>query len=109
MEQNKLSTRQRETLSIVWENDETGADMATITITEKVTGALVLTKTVSFVGLIADLSLTPVETDIPVSEYDYMITIIYLDGTVEKYPDVSGCSECTLPTFEVCISNDETS
>ena len=109
MEQNKLSVRQGATLPITWENDEEGAETATITITDKITGSSILSKTVPFVALIADLSLSPIETDMEVGEYDYMVTIAYDDGTIEKYPDVAACSECTLPTFEVCVSNDETS
>jgi len=109
MEQNKLSVRQRETLPILWENDEEGAETATMTITNKITGSSVLSKTVPFVALIADLTLSSTETDIAVGEYDYMVTISYDDGTIEKYPDVAACSDCTLPTFEVCTANDETS
>jgi len=109
MEQNKLSVRQGATLPITWENDEEGALTATITISNKTTSAVILTNTVSFDGLIADLTLSSTETNIAVGEYDYMVTIAYDDGTIEKYPDVAACSECTLPTFEVCVSNDETS
>jgi len=105
MNQNKLSVREGETLLLLWENDEEGANTATITISEDSVG--VLTKTVTFDGLNADLSLTPEETlTLGVGEFEYMITLIYDDDTVEKYPDVSGCSECTLPTLEVCLAND---
>lgn len=100
-----LKTRRGETLPIIWEIDETGADTATITITDG--DVVVLTKTVSFNGLTADLTLSNTETDIPVKKYDYMITLVYTDGTVEKYPDVSSCSGCSLPVFEVCKANDE--
>lgn len=101
-----ITTRWGETLPITWENDEEGAETATITITEKETGTLVFTKTVDFVGLVADLTLTADETQMEVGKYDYMITLDYTDGTVEKYPDVNQCSDCDLPTFEVCVAND---
>lgn len=100
-----LKTRRGETLPIIWEIDETGADTATITISDGDT--IILTKTVPFNGLTADLTLSASETDILVKKYEYMVTLVYTDGTVEKYPDVSGCSSCSLPVFEVCKANDE--
>ena len=103
----KLAVRYGESLSIIWENDEPGALNAVITISQKETGDTVLSQSGEFVNDIADLSLTASQTKIPIGLYDYMVTINYPNGYKEKYPDVDGCSECTLPTFEVCVANDE--
>lgn len=104
MQNNKISVRRGATEPMTWTNDEEGATTATITISKD--GIIVKQKTVNFVGLVADLTLTDQDTDIEVGEYKYMITLVYDDGTVEKYPDTNNWG-CELPIFEVCEANDE--
>jgi hypothetical protein len=103
---NNLSVRWGATLPITLTIDEEGADTATLVIAEMDNGAIVLEKTAAFDGLIADLTLTAEDTQLPTDEYEYMITVVYADGTVEKYPDVAGCTECEFPTIEICEALD---
>lgn len=98
------SIRQGATLPLTVENDETGATTATITLSQD--DAVVLTKTASFVGLTADISLSATDTLLPVGVYDYMITVVNDDDTVDKYPDTANCTDCELPTIEICVAND---
>lgn len=99
-----MSVRWGATLPLVLTNDEEGADTATITIS--LDDSVELTKTVNFDGLVADLTLSAEEMEITPAEYKYMITVVYEDGTVEKYPDLENCSDCELPTLEICDTND---
>lgn len=98
-----MNVRWGATLPLTLTNDEE-ASTATITISQD--DVIVLTKTASFVELEADLTLTAEEMELDPGTYDYMITVEYADGTIEKYPDVEGCSDCSLPTLEVCDTND---
>lgn len=99
-----MSVRWGATLPLILTNDEEGADTATITVS--LDDSVVLTKTVNFDELEADLTLTAEEMEITPAEYNYMITIVNDDGTVEKYPDLENCSDCELPILEVCDAND---
>ena len=101
---NKLSVRWGATLPLTVTNDEEGADTATIIISLEDT--VVFEKTATFNGLEADLTLTAEDTEFQPGTYNYMLTIEYEDGTIEKYPDNSGCSDCGLPIFEICDTND---
>ena len=101
-----MSIRWGATLPLTLTNDEEGAETATLNLSKD--GVLEFTKTVNFVGLVADLSLTALETEtLDVGEYDYMVTVVYDDGTVEKYPDTDGCDDCSLPILEICVANDQ--
>lgn len=100
----KLSVRWGATLPLLLTNDEEGADTATITIS--LDDSIVLDKTINFDGLEADLTLTAEEMEIDPAEYNYMITIVYDDGVIEKYPDTENCTDCELPILEVCDTND---
>lgn len=99
-----MTVRWGSTLPLTITVDEEGADTATITISKD--DDVVLTKTASFVDLECDLTLTAVQTQITPDTYDYMIKVVYDDGTVEKYPDTEDCTDCDLPTLEVCDTND---
>lgn len=100
----KLTVRWGATLPLTLTNDEEGADTATLTVS--LDDSVVLTKTENFVGLQADLTLDASDTEITPAEYNYMITVVYDDGTVEKYPDTDNCIDCELPILEVCDTND---
>jgi hypothetical protein len=104
MNKDNMTVRWGATLPLTLTNDEEGATTATLTISKD--DVEVLTKTASFVDLEADLTLTAEETELTPDVYDYMITVVYDDGTIEKYPDTQGCTDCELPTLEVCDTND---
>lgn len=98
-----MTVRWGATLPLTLFNDEE-ADTATITISQD--DSVVLTKTSPFVDLEADLTLDADETELTPGVYEYMITVVYDDGAIEKYPDTEGCTDCDLPTIEVCDTND---
>ncbi len=100
----EISVRYGATLPLLLTNDEENGNTARLTLSQN--GVVKFTKLVSFVGFEADLTMTAVETRLPVGEYDYMITVTYIDGSVEKYPDLDNCSDCELPTLEICEAND---
>jgi hypothetical protein len=59
---------------------------------------LTIPATISVDGIVATFLFESVE--IPLGTYRYMVTAIYDDGTIEKYPDRNGYST-DLPMFEV--------
>lgn len=67
----------------------------------------VLTKTVTVVDGIANLSLESDETEIEPDTYQYQINLISSDGNVLKTPEVNCDGDCELPQFEVCYALDE--
>lgn len=99
-----ITTRWGSTLPLQFENDESDGNTATITISQD--DSVVLTKIASFDGLTADLTLSAVQMQLTPGIYDYMITILYDNGTIEKYPDPDDCVDCDLPTIKVCDTND---
>lgn len=56
-------------------------------------------KTAAFIDKVADVSLEPEDTEIPLDDYKYQINIEYSDGRLDKLPD-SDCDD-GLPTFIV--------
>lgn len=54
-----------------------------------------------YVNLIADLTVTDEDNDIPVGEYKYMIKVDYTGGEVKYFPDPTKCSTDELPDFIV--------
>jgi hypothetical protein len=99
-----MTVRKGATLPITVTNDEDGAVSALLTISKD--DVIYKSKSASFVDDVADLTLSTSDTDLPLGVYDYMITVTYDDGTVEKYPDTDACESCTLPTLTVCEAND---
>lgn len=99
-----MTIRWGSTLPLTVTNDEDGASTATLTVSQDDT--VVITKVASFVDGEADLTLSAVQTQLTPGVYDFMIKVVYDDGTIEKYPDIEGCSDCSLPTLEVCDTND---
>lgn len=103
MSNTDLSVRWGATLPLTVTNDEE-ADTATLTVSKD--DVVVLTKSAAFVDLTADLTLTAQDTEIDPGVYNYMLTVEYSDGTIEKFPDAANCTDCDLPTLEVCDTND---
>lgn len=67
----------------------------------------IITKTAAFAEGTANLSLTPVETEIPLGNYNYQINVSYTDGRLDKFPTSDQCLEDGFPSFSVLESLDE--
>lgn len=67
-----------------------------------------ITKTAPFVELVADLSLDPLETEVPLDTYKYQVNIVYEDGTIKKFPEPKSCDFSEFPDFKVAEALDET-
>jgi hypothetical protein len=100
---NDMNVRWGATLPLTLTVDEAAS---TATLTVSYNDVVVVTKTASFTGLSANLTLSATQTQLTPKKYQYMIKITYADGTIEKYPDTDGCTDCELPTLEVCDTND---
>lgn len=99
-----MTVRKGATLPLTITNDEDGAVSVLLTISQN--NVIYKSKTASFVDNEADLTLTPSDTNLPLGDYDYMYTVTYDDGAVEKYPDTDTCDSCELPTLTICEAND---
>jgi len=67
----------------------------------------VITKTALFSEDVADLSLLPAETQVPLNTYKYQINVVYNDGRIRKFPEPSTCG-ASLPDFIIEEALDET-
>lgn len=67
-----------------------------------------ITKIASFVNGVADISLDPEDTEIPLDTYKYQVNVAYSDGRLLKFPDPSTCDDGELPDFTVKEALDET-
>ena len=81
-----LTIRQGETLTVDVETDRT--DAVTVKM-EIATTPTMLEDTATFVDLKAQIKFSATETNVPVGEYDYMLTIEYVNGDIEKLPDAN--------------------
>jgi hypothetical protein len=107
-----LSVRRGETLRLGVTADDDEA--ATVTITVKASAAdltPLMTATASFDEGVATLVIPDEDTLVAVGDYVYQLTVVYADGTVEKYPagNPNGDCEdgdCDLPAFLVCEALD---
>lgn len=106
MDNHNLRVRRGATLRNRWTNDEEGGVTATLTVTKD--GVNAIDPIVAeFDGLVADLTIPADQTLLlEVDVYDYMITIVWDDGSVDKFPDVNKCKDCPLPTLTICEAND---
>lgn len=104
----KLSVRQGETLPLTVDIDDIAAVSVSIIVKEDPTDASsTIYESAAFSNQIADLTIESSQTGVPVGEYIYQITVIYSDGSVEKYPDTTNCDDdCQLPQFIVCEALD---
>lgn len=67
-----------------------------------------ITKTANFIEGVADLSLDPLETEIPLDTYKYQINVVYEDGSIKKFPEPKTCDFSEFPDFKVAEALDET-
>jgi hypothetical protein len=95
-----ITIRQGETLRQTVTVDEEGAVSATFVATDGVTN--VIEETANFSGLTADI--TVLNTIVPTGTYEYYVSILWDDDTVDYLPDSSACSddECELPELTIC-------
>lgn len=92
--------RQGETIRQTITVDEEGAVSATFVATDGVTN--VIEELATFSGLTADISVT--DTVIPADSYDYYVSILWDDGSIDYLPDNSSCDEevCEFPQLTIC-------
>lgn len=94
---NKITVRQNETFQLPMTVDDSSAQ----TVTLKVWGdSEIINETVTFVDNEATIDADLIES--PVGVYNYSITVTYSDGVVDILPDVTGCTDCKFPEFEIC-------
>jgi hypothetical protein len=102
-----IQTRYGASVALTVTSSDPDADTATIYVGLPQETA-VLTKTGSFVAGVADISLLPTDTDIPLGTYNYQINVVYGDGRIEKYPNPKSCDGDELPEFIVVEALDVT-
>lgn len=94
-----ISVRYGASLALSITIDDATALTATLYVGHEGT-APVLMKSGSFVDGIADLSLDPLDTVLPLGEYNYQINVEYSNGNLDKYPSAENCED-GLPKFTV--------
>lgn len=97
---NNITIRQGETLQIPVTIDDDSAERVTLQV---ISGSMeLLSITDEFVDGQATISVD--ELMLPLGTYEYMLTVFYVDGVIDKLPDVANCSDddCSLPSFKVC-------
>jgi hypothetical protein len=100
---NTLSVRRGASLPLqVVSNDKEVLTVTLIVKEDPTDLSTVFTKQVNFDEGVADLTLTPDETLLPIGKYVYQLTVTAPNNTVEKYPETSDCEgDCDFPIFEV--------
>lgn len=91
-----------ETLPVIVELDNPLALTATLTIG---TDPQII-KTSSFVQTgekeySADVSIAAEDTEVTPGKYSYQLKVVYSNGDIKKFPDISACSDCSLPTVTI--------
>ena len=97
----KISVRQGETFQLPVEIDDTTAQTVQLLVWNDT--ATIIDETEPFndgkatidAGIITDA----------VGLYKYSVTITYSDGVVDILPDITECTDCDFPEFEVCEGN----
>jgi hypothetical protein len=104
-----LRVRQGATLPLTVEVDDETAVSVAITVKETADDLTpVIYNIANFdVNGVADLTIGSDDTGVPEGDYIYQLTVVFSDGTIEKYPDPALCGDnCTFPDFIVCESLD---
>lgn len=98
----KLNIRQGETLEIEIIADDDSADTVNLLVADS-DGNTVIDETENFStnNGITSATIRTDDTDHEVGEYEYMLTIVYEDGFIEKLPDAD-CEDCDLPILNIC-------
>lgn len=91
-----------ETLNAIVTIDDPDAVSATLTIST----IPQIVKTDNFVNGEADVSVSAIETQLPLGKYEYQLKVVYGNGIIDKMPDISNCLDCSLPTVTIMASLD---
>lgn len=95
-----LTIRQGETLQIPIESSDVSAE--TVQFQAAKDGVIYIDETAQFVN--GKATIWTNNTDIQIGVYEWMLTVTYSDGLIDKLPDQNDCEEddCKLPTLTVC-------
>lgn len=103
-----ITIRQGETLQVGFSADDLSAQTVRLVAVDE-GGQVVVDELASFSTVDGKrvASISTENTLLAVGEYEYMITIEYQDGTLEKLPDADLCEgDCELPKLIVCKAID---
>ena len=98
-----ISIRQGETLQIPITADDTSA--VSVRFQAAQDGVVYIDEEENFtiVDGKAVATISTQNTTLPVGEYEYMLTITYSDGVIDKLPDPQNCDgDCSLPALNIC-------
>lgn len=102
-----LSIRQGETLSLTITVDDLTADTVRFLAENGDGDSIDETVNFSTVDGVRTASIETNDTNLPIGDYEYMLTVTYDGGIVEKLPDSNCDSEdCSLPTLTICEALD---
>lgn len=101
-----INVRYGSSVELTTNSDDTAAQTATLYV--GIAGQLpIITKTALFAAGIADVSLLPEDTEVPIGSYKYQIDVAYTDGRLKKFPEPINC-DSNLPDFIVYESLSDT-
>lgn len=98
-----MTIRQGETLQIPIEADDVSA--VSVLFQAAQDGVIYLEELENFevVEGKATATIFIQDTNLPTGEYEYMLTIVYEDGSIDKLPDTTDCGDdCSLPLLIIC-------
>lgn len=95
-----ITIRQGETLQIPIEADDSSAVGVQFQAAQD--GVVYIDETENFVDGKATIKTD--DTQLATGEYEYMLTVTYSDGVIDKLPDPGDCmdGDCELPKLIVC-------
>lgn len=97
----KISVRQGETFQLPVEIDDTTAQTVQLLVWNDT--LTIINETEAFEDGKATIDAGIITSD--VGMYNYSVTITYSDNVVDILPDITDCTECEFPEFEVCEGN----
>lgn len=99
---NNISIRQGETFEVGIRADDSSAVSVRFQVAKD--DVIHIDETATFLEKKASIRTN--ETDLPLGEYEYMITVVYSDGFIEMLPDPEKCAQGIeeLPKFTVSKS-----
>jgi hypothetical protein len=104
-----IKIRRGETLEMTVTADDDTADTLNLIVAAS-DGTVIINETENFSTVDGDrvAVIRTDDTDHEEAEYEYMLTITYSDGVVDKMPDPANCEDedCDLPTLTICKTLD---
>lgn len=97
-----ITIRQGETLQIPIVADDTSALSVQFQVASEGIVYIDEVETFTIVDDKAEATIETNATNLETGEYQYMLTITYSDGAIDKLPDPDNCDGCDLPKFIVC-------